>query len=136
MWLTQEARAEIPTESERALERIEPQYDVTSTFIVVKVNTYTTADDVMKDFLVKSKGMYKNPEFTTLHGFSNMRFRPSVEVALQGDAFDHTLYVCEMNVVKPVYYYDNAWYTMGHELGHCLYGIWHDRSLTPVDNAE
>lgn len=33
--------------------------------------------------------------------------------------------VCVIYTRTPIYYFDEAWYYWGHELGHCVYGQWH-----------
>lgn len=124
--LTQQEQFE--NEIERMREPVVPQYVLTEVFFVVKVNVWTSTEDLTENFY-KEKGNKYTMMYDTLGGYSNMRFRSIEGMKLEGNAADKTLYVCELNVVNPKTYYDPSWYTMGHEFGHCLFGQWHEPSL-------
>lgn len=119
----------------RFTEPVIPQYDATSTFFIIKVNVHKDETALTKQFLQDSNGKY-TLMYDVLGGYSNMRFRPVAEVPVAMNEEMDGLYVCEMNVVQPSVYYDPAWYTIGHEFGHCMYGQWHIPSLIENNSEE
>jgi len=96
-------------------ELVNKAVDNSGIFLRIKVITYDNIEEVneaYKDYLVENGLVEDRESVSTVNGWA--RF------STDGPRF------CVIHVVEPFTTYDQVFRTWGHELGHCVYGAFHE----------